>query len=156
MNPYLAKLRNLKNRHLEAPTKPTKPSSVSFVGSPGRRFLEKSGADDPLTSGLWTLEHCPACVPETRWRQAIEDGQAFLAEWGLQALALGWTGRDLFGLHEPPANPHPSYSRLSRVDQAGLCWLLLGGEVTAISSTTAVIRTASGATLKYRRCSESN
>jgi hypothetical protein len=107
--------------------------------------------DDPLTAGLWTLETCPAYVPEPRWRQAIRDGQAFLDQWRDQALGLGWQPADLFGLHQPPANPHPSYSRLSRYDQTGLCWLLDGAQVTALSSTTAVIRTLSGAILKYRR-----
>jgi len=41
------------------------------------------------------------------------------------AKALGWTSRDIFGLHEPPLNPHASYSRLSRLDAAGLVWVLM-------------------------------
>ena len=45
--------------------------------------------------------------------------ERFLAEWGEQAEALGWTARDLFGLHEVPANPHPTYQRLSRYDCTG-------------------------------------
>jgi hypothetical protein len=57
-----------------------------------------------------------------------------LAKWGEQAEALGWTVRDLFGLHKPPEKPHPSYSRLSRYDETGLIWLLQGRPVVAITT----------------------
>src|SRR5262245_3269452 len=82
----------------------------------------------------------PALVPIERWQQAIEDGRRFLATWGSQAEALGWTLADLFGLHQPPAKPHPSYNRLSRYDATGLIWLLEGGEVIALTADTASIR----------------
>jgi hypothetical protein len=83
---------------------------------------------------------CPALVDVARWRQAVEDGSKFLALWGEQAEALGWTSADLFGLAPVPANPHPSYSRLSRYDCTGLCWLLQGREVIALTADTATIR----------------
>ena len=86
-----------------------------------------------------------------RWQRAIDDGRAFLAQWGEQAQALGWTARDLFGLHEVPGNPHPSYSRLSRYDATGLLWLLQGQPVVAITSTTAAIKTHTGNVLTYRK-----
>jgi hypothetical protein len=76
---------------------------------------------------------CPTHIPVARWQTAIEDGRRFLARWGEQAKALGWTARDLFGLHKPPEKPHPSYSRLSRYDEAGLIWLLCGREVVALT-----------------------
>src|SRR5947209_374990 len=60
---------------------------------------------------------CPDHVPVDRWQAAVEDGRRFLTHWGDQAEALGWTSRDLFGLHMPPANTHASYSRLSRYDE---------------------------------------
>src|SRR5262249_29105558 len=41
---------------------------------------------------------CPVHVAPDDWRQAIEDGYRFLARWGEQAAALGWTTQDLFGL----------------------------------------------------------
>jgi hypothetical protein len=69
---------------------------------------------------------CPDHVSPMRWEQAVEDGRRFLATWGSQAEALGWTPADLFGLHKPPERPHPSYNRLSRYDCTGLCWLLQG------------------------------
>jgi hypothetical protein len=53
---------------------------------------------------------CPDHVTPHRWQRAVEDGRRFLGTWGESASALGWTSRDLFGLHTPPAQPHPSYS----------------------------------------------
>ena len=52
----------------------------------------------------------PAFIEPPRWKQCVADGSRFLAKWGEQAEALGWTSADLFGLHRPPERPHPSYS----------------------------------------------
>lgn len=94
--------------------------------------VEPSSA--PFAKTLEALERrCPDHVPADRWHQAVEDGRRFLARWGDQAVALGWTERDLFGLHEPPEKPHPSYRRLSRYDQTGLIWLLQGRPVVALT-----------------------
>jgi hypothetical protein len=47
--------------------------------------------------------------------------------------------------------PHPSYSRLSRYDETGLCWLLQGREVVALTEATATIRNPdTGAITMYR------
>ena len=80
----------------------------------------------------------------------VEDGRSFLAQWGQQAAGLGWTARDLFGLHTPPDKPHPSYRRLSRYD-AGLIWLLQGRPVLALTEGTAAIGSLTGAVVVYRR-----
>jgi hypothetical protein len=93
----------------------------------------------------------PALVPVERWQQCVEDGSSFLAKWGEQAEALGWTSADLFGLHSPPAKPHPSYRRLSRYDATGLIWLLQGRRVTALTAATAAIENPTGAITVYRR-----
>jgi hypothetical protein len=99
-----------------------------------------------------TLEtRCPEFVPVDRWQFAVEDGRRFLARWGEQADALGWTARDLFGLDTPPAKPHPSYSRLSRYDATGLIWLLRGRPVIALTEATAAIRGPTAAITVYRR-----
>jgi hypothetical protein len=82
----------------------------------------------------------PALVEVERWRECVADGKRFLAKWGSQAESLGWTSADLFGLHTPPANPHPRYSRLSRYDCTGLVWLLEGRPVVALTADTATIR----------------
>ena len=94
---------------------------------------------------------CPDSVEASRWQQAIEDGWRFLAEWGEQAEAPGWTARDLFGLHEVPANPHPSYQRLSRYDCTGLVWLLQGCAVAALTEATAAIKMPTGSITTYRK-----
>ena len=64
-------------------------------------------------------ERCPELVDPGSWQQAIEDSRRFLAQWGEQAEALGWTARDLFGLPPAPDKPHPNYRRLSRYDETG-------------------------------------
>jgi hypothetical protein len=97
---------------------------------------------------------CPDHVPLDRWQECVEDGRRFLAKWGEQAEALGWTSADLFGLHTPPDKPHPSYRRLSRYDQTGLIWLLEGREVMALTADTAVIENPPGAITTYRRFSK--
>jgi hypothetical protein len=60
-------------------------------------------------------------------------------------------GRDLFGLHAPPTNPHPNYNRLSRYDSTGLCWLLQGRRVTALTAETTAIENPTGSITIYRR-----
>lgn len=93
----------------------------------------------------------PDYVTTERWHQCIEDGRRFLASWAQQAERLGWTADDLFGLHQPSANPHPNYSRLSRRDHMGLVWVLMGQPVVALTDRAAIIKTVSG-TLTWRRC----
>jgi len=93
----------------------------------------------------------PALVDVARWRQCVEDGKRFLAAWGSQAEALGWSARDLFGLHQPPEQPHPSYRRLSRYDCTGLVWLLEGRPVVALTADTASIRHPTGGITTYRK-----
>jgi hypothetical protein len=105
-----------------------------------------------LVEALRELERrCPNFVVPTRWQQAVKDGRRFLSRWSDQAEALGWTPADLFGLHEPLAEPHPSYSRLSRYDCTGLVWLLDGRSVVALTAETATIKAHSGSILTYRR-----
>jgi hypothetical protein len=96
------------------------------------------------------VRRCPDFVEPDRWRQAVEDGRRFLASRGGQADALGWTARELFGLHTPPERPAANYSRLSRYDETGLIWLLRGRPVIALTETTAAIQGAT-AVLTYRK-----
>jgi hypothetical protein len=113
--------------------------------------VEPSSA--PFAKTLAALERrCPDYVEANRWRRAVEDARRFLAQWGDQAAALGWTAQDLFGLHTPPERPHPSYSRLSRLDHTGLVWLLRGRPVVALTATTAAIeKPVIGTITTYRR-----
>src|SRR5262249_7652211 len=93
----------------------------------------------------------PALVDVARWQQAVEDGRRFLATWGEQADSLGWTSADLFGLHTPPEQLHPSYRRLRRYDATGLIWLLEDRPVVALTEATAAIENPTGTITTYRR-----
>lgn len=149
----------------------TKVGSVSFVSTQGIGFFDpeacnksmpqeakntlsghRQNRQNPYGCTLAALQaRCPDVVPVARWQQAIEDGRSFLAGWGEQAEALGWTSRDLFGLHRPPEKPHPSYRRLSRYDETGLIWLLRGRPVVALTEATAAIKGATGNVTVYRK-----
>jgi hypothetical protein len=71
-----------------------------------------------------------------RWRTMLADAEQFLAQWGTKARRLGWTAPDLFGAHRR--------APFDRLDQAGLCLLLNGRPVTAMTATTATILCADG------------
>ena len=162
---YLKKLRALRSQKgiLEAPSKPSKRSSSvavaptatavggfdGFEGTRSSRFPDFLGRYGRVVAAFEA--GCPDLVPAERWRQAVEDGHAFLARWADQAEALGWSPRDLFALHKPPAKPHPSYSRLSRYDETGLVWLLKGREVVALTEATASIKGTTGNITIYRK-----
>jgi hypothetical protein len=94
---------------------------------------------------------CPDHVSLVDWQQAIKDGRRFLGKWGEPAEALGWTARDLFGLHEVPQTPHASYRRLARYDCTGLIWLLRGAVVVNLTDSAATICDRMGAVTTYRR-----
>jgi hypothetical protein len=94
---------------------------------------------------------CPELVAPDRWQQAVRDAQSFLAVWGEQADALGWTVTEIFGLHPVPDRPAASYQRLTRYDHTGLVWLLRGCPVVALTAETAAIQTKSGGILTYRK-----
>src|SRR5262245_32251441 len=136
MNPYLAKLRALQFHgafHSEAGTtdktyadntdRPgvTTPAggSVSFDSSKSRGACKNtSHGGGPYVAVFAALEAgCPGLIEVADWQRAVEDGRRFLVTWGERAEALGWTCRDLFGLHQIPNEPRPSYRRLSRYDE---------------------------------------
>jgi hypothetical protein len=109
-------------------------------------------ADFPYADALDQLEsRCPEYIDPERWQQCIRDAERFLAAWGDKAFALGWSADDLFGLHSPPAKPRPVYSRLTRYDATGLCWLLEGRRVIALSADTAAIECGNGNVVTYRK-----
>jgi hypothetical protein len=95
---------------------------------------------------------CPELVAIDRWQLAIQDGRRFLAQWGQQAEALGWTAKDLFGLLTVPGHAKPSFNRLSRYDETGLIWLLDGRPVVALTEGTAAVQNPATASIAmYRR-----
>jgi hypothetical protein len=113
---------------------------------------KRGSEQNPYASTIAALEsRRPDLVPADRWQQAIADGRAFLARWGDQAHALGWTAKDLFGLLTVPEHAKPSFNRLSRYDETGLIWLLDGRKVLALTAETAAIHNPSGSITTYRR-----
>jgi hypothetical protein len=114
---------------------------------------KRGSEQNPHASTIATLEaRCPDLIPVDRWQQAVADGRTFLARWGDQAHALGWTVRDLFGLLTVPEHAKPSFNRLSRYDETGLIWLLNGRRVVALTQDTAAIQNpATGLVTTYRR-----
>jgi hypothetical protein len=163
---YLAKLHALQGkppgkfsetRHPQQPSNPSIPSFEGFEGNSGRRLFKNQ--DSPAMHSGRGCERdfavlrlrCPDHVEPADWRQAVEDGGRFLATWGDQAEALGWSSRDLFGLHTIPDHPKPSYRRLSRYDGTGLIWLLRGRPVVALTEITAAIQNPTGAIVTYRK-----
>jgi hypothetical protein len=106
----------------------------------------------PYVSPLAALRaKCPDYVPEDRWQQAITDATTFVTKWGAEARAFGWTGHELFGLHPVSKRAAANYSRLARLDDLGLIWLLRGRPITMLTPSEAVTRCPSGANLTYRR-----
>ena len=93
---------------------------------------------------------CPELVEPGRWQQAVKDADSFLATWGAQARALGWTAPELFGLNPVPEHPAVNYRRLSRYDETGLIWLLQGRAVVALTATETAIQGVT-AVLVYRK-----
>jgi hypothetical protein len=77
------------------------------------------------------------------WCQLIDDGGQFLDRWGMKAARLGWSALDVFGVH--PAAPSTTY------DAIGLVPFIRGGDVVAIGSDRATIRTQGGTLLTYLR-----
>jgi hypothetical protein len=118
-----------------------------------QRTLSRTPSGEPSVYGDVVAKlrsRCPDHIENDRWQQAIQDADSFLAGWGGQAHALGWTAHELFGLHAVPARPAPNYSRLSRYDETGLIWLLQGRSVVALTEVTAAIQGATGR-LVYRK-----
>jgi len=131
----------------------SQPLGRGTVGHPGNygTVLGTVVGQSPYSTTLAALKsRCPELVEPDRWQQAIRDAESFLTKWGPRAHALGWTPRDLFGLHPVPVRPAPTYCRLSRYDATGLIWLLQGHPVVALTKGEAAIQ-RNGAVVVYRK-----
>lgn len=149
-----------------------KPSSVSFVSSHSGAFENLMGvasafATPAVLSDLdieraAIIEHdtkvprdwadgyarllsqpVPSAIPANRWQVFIDDCGGFLGRWAEKAAVLGWRAADLFGLS--------GIKPAARLDLAGLCWVLNGRELVALTHNAAAIRGIWGATLQYYR-----
>jgi hypothetical protein len=129
-----------------APHVPTPLQPVDATNSPNSQFA--CSQRPSYQHVLAVLEcRCPDHVDVERWHRAVADGKRFVGLWAEQASNLNWTNRDLFGLHKPPEQPHPSYRRLSRYDCVGLVWLLDGRQVVALTADTATIKNQTTGTI---------
>jgi len=154
MTDYLALLKErvLEKRIPQAPSIPSEGSFEGFEGAWGRHVFEhervkaatSGSVVDEWRNALSSLAGnvAPAAFSEARWQQLIDDGHAFLDQWGEQAARLGWTADDIFGVH--PAAP------AARFDAIGIVPLLAGRRVTAMSEHSAAIATSNGAPLIHR------
>ena len=84
----------------------------------------------------------PVQLSPERWRRMIEDAGRFLTGWGDQAVALGWSELDLFGVS-------PRFAR--RLDRDGVIYALEGRAVLAITADAATIDQGSAKPTRYYR-----
>ena len=87
----------------------------------------------------------PAGMPVRRWHNLLDDSATFFADdpgWGLLALDLGWSPRQLLG-----ANRIKPYAR---IDQQGLLWLVAANHIEYLDEAGCVLITRSNSTLTYR------
>jgi hypothetical protein len=88
--------------------------------------------------------HPPGDVPPRRWFQFVDDTGRFLdSAFCAIAAALGWGPHDLFGCDR--GRP------FTRIDHAGLLWLLDGDKLVALTENIATIERRTGARQTYRR-----
>ena len=121
---YPQNLQNLGSPSVPVPT-PTLPDAPDGAGPTPEIELPAAGGRY-RKSFAFLLQKPPAYIPVERWQQAVEDSRSFLHKWGEQAELLDWDWGDLFGLDILPADPHPSYSRLSRYDNTRLVLAVAG------------------------------
>jgi hypothetical protein len=133
-SPNVAVVANVAVRHpsttiLNSPIGTESGVGVYLTATSATTATTPESYDDALERLLASPPH-PELVPADRLDLFAIDAQRFVAAWGSQALALGWTVDDLFGLD--PVAP------LARYDRMGLCWLLKGRErVIALTATQA-------------------
>jgi hypothetical protein len=119
--------------------------SHAVSAGPRGTFESVPSAWVEVCTRLRSMEMPDAFTP-VRWQHVMDDTETFLRQWGSAAAQLGWSARDLFGVH--PAAP------ACRYDAMGLLIVLQGSVVVALTDTTATMRAPSGAILTFRR--ESN
>jgi hypothetical protein len=106
--------------------------SLSQIGPQPPRAVQRVQAD--WVEGIARLQyHRPPCdVPAHRWRQFVDDCNAFLnSPEAERAAELGWDAMALFGCQ--PKHP------LSYLGKAGLLWHVNGGRVIEVHRGWAVI-----------------
>jgi hypothetical protein len=109
---------------------------IEYDGGAPRTWAEALARLDPVRP--------PCDIPPTWWLRFIDDCARFIDDgWAPCAEALGWTSLDLFGCNR--AKP------FSRINHAGLLWVLNGRKLLALGPNAATIATASGGKLTFRK-----
>jgi hypothetical protein len=111
---------------------PDSPTTISAT-------TQERSAPEPLIPREWVhgvarleQDRPPADAPRHRWRQLVEDCQAFMAsQQAPRATQLGWDAVALFGCRRN----HP----LSYLGEAGLLWHVNGGRIVELHRGWAVI-----------------
>ena len=125
---------------------------VNVVRQPADDFDERvalvevgAGVPREWAEGYARLQviHRPSGVALWRWQQVVDDAGRFLDGWASQAAALGWRTLDVFGVHDKKP--------VERFDAAGLVWCIHGSEIVAITTSTARLRSTSGAVQTFAR-----
>jgi hypothetical protein len=101
---------------------------------------------EEYSDGLSRLAHisAPAGFPPHRWLAAKTAALTFARQWLWQAIRLGWTPLELFGLH--------AVAPAARHDAKGVAWILEGGgRVLAMTEGTAAIMAPTGSMLTFYR-----
>jgi hypothetical protein len=109
---------------------------AEFDGGAARQWAEALARLDPSKP--------PGDVPPRRWLRFIDDCGHFLdGSWAARAMELGWGPLDLFGCdRERP---------FSRIDRAGLLWLINGRKLIALTADSAALERPSGGRQTYCR-----
>jgi hypothetical protein len=126
-------------------TESAQPSTDDLFEERAALIEEGTGVPRSWAEGFARLNQaaCPPDVDPEAWRQLIDDAGCFLDRWGSEADRMGWSALDVFGVSR--VVPHTGY------DAVGLVLLIRGGEVIAIGSDRATIRTCEGKCLTYLR-----
>jgi hypothetical protein len=104
------------------------------------------GLPRDIADGLAFLDCMPPPVgySDTEWSDMVAAMAVFADQYGAQAIQLGWTAEELFGL-----NP---YAPAARYDGRGLASLLgKGDRIVMLTADAAVIERPSGSRTTFRR-----
>jgi hypothetical protein len=96
-----------------------------------------------MSAGASALEtvNPPPHVDRSRWNTILEDAAHLLAGWVNQAVELGWSDLDLFGIAPPSGDPNSN----------GLAVWLNGRPLRALSEDFAVVVTEEGGRFYFNR-----
>jgi hypothetical protein len=90
----------------------------------------------------------PVSFSAETWRQLLLDADSFFQRWAERAELLGWSDKDLIGVH--PTAPAVRYEAM------GLVLLIRGGNLVEMDERAAVLRSPGGSLLTYRRLANPN